>query len=622
MQMYFSIVLLKVLLSYSVKVAEARNASCITLLSNELADSSSDGFVSCSVSGKNLSNFATFCLPIYGEREIDEFQEWYSRIANNIHEVSIGFRNHSLFYGTVDWLNLHQSRYSANSYSHATFAQYFFSPRFARVLADALSQFARHAKWQRVGVLVDKSDSFLLSIAEELHRNFTSSTNALHILYLDSELAIEMNLKQIKALRFKAIILILPGNLQTMVLCGRFSLGMTWPDYTWLVADLNHENYSMEECKDKVIFFQNIAKENTKETEAVQTNFIKFVDIAQPDRNVSIFCKLSNSPDVAIFFWNKNDLMPISSYSVKNGLTPVLLDHIPSDLHLETSAAWYTIISILSVILFSVVTVIFVLYVYFRKEPSVKATGVSLNILTFLGCYLLLVYIPIMNLTIVPNYSTWDARARNSLCLLKLWLDGSSLPSALILAVLLVKLVRVYKLFHQYNMINKWQCHDGILALYVFALTTPIILCCVARSATQNYRSVKATQISGGVFIAYYDCKSKVEYIWILIQLVYLYSIAVGLVVMALKTRKIQHKDFKDTKKVIGLVVFALFTSCLALIYFIIFEGINIHPIYTLALQSTSHSLYILETQFFLFVPKIFPILSKKIFRNKKLAIS
>ena len=620
--MHTYIVLLEVLLSFSLKVADTRNASCITLLTNETVSKPANSFVSCSHSDKHLSNIATFCLPIYEEKEMTAFTEWYAQIDSYVQDISSGLSSRSLFYGTVDWLYLHRSRYVTNNYSPSTFDKYFFSSMFSKVLAGALSQFAKYAEWQRVAVIVDTSDSFLQSIAEELSRNFTSTSNDLHVLNLDSELAIEKHLKIIKAHKFKAVILILPENLQTKVLCKRFSLGLTWPEYTWLAANFHLQNSSTTECKDKVILFQSALKQNHLPSQSGWANFAKFIDITRPDRNVSIFCKLSSSPEVAILFYRENKPMQISKYSQEKGLAPVLLDYIPSDVHLETSVPWYTSISILSTILFFVVTGIFILYVYFRKEPSVKATGVSLNILTFLGCYLLVAYVPVVNLILVPNYSTWDVGARNGLCTLQLWMNGASLPSALIQAVLLVKLVRVQRLFNCYNSINKWQCHDGTLAMYVIVLSIPIVLSSFVQSATQKHLSRKTARISGGIFITYYACRSNDDYIYFIFQAAYLYFIAMGSVVMALKTRKIQHKDFKDTKKVIALVVLSILTSCLALVYLIIFEGIKLHPIYTLGLLSMSHTLYVLETLFFLFVPKIFPVVSKKLFNNKKFTIN
>ena len=48
-------------------------------------------------------NLATFCLPIYGERDMAEFIEWYAhQVDNYIQDASPGFSNQSLFYGTVD----------------------------------------------------------------------------------------------------------------------------------------------------------------------------------------------------------------------------------------------------------------------------------------------------------------------------------------------------------------------------------------------------------------------------------------------------------------------------------------------------------------------------------------
>ena len=53
--------------------------------------------------------------------------------------------------------------------------------------------------------------------------------------------------------------------------------------------------------------------------------------------------------------------------------------------------------------------------------------------------------------------------------------------------------------------------------------------------------------------------------------------------------------------------------SILALVYSIIIDAIQINPIYTLYLNVLSHSFGILECQLFLFVPKLFPILKKRL---------
>ena len=69
----------------------------------------------------------------------------------------------------------------------------------------------------------------------------------------------------------------------------------------------------MHECKDKVILFQNAVKQYHLPS-PVKTIFVKFVDITRPDRIVSIVSKLSSSPEVAIFYYNENEVMQ-SRYS-------------------------------------------------------------------------------------------------------------------------------------------------------------------------------------------------------------------------------------------------------------------------------------------------------------------
>ena len=83
-------------------------------------------------------------------------------------------------------------------------------------------------------------------------------------------------------------------------------------------------------------------------------------------------------------------------------------------------------------------TLLLVLYVYFRNEPSVKSTSVCLSLLIFIGCYLLTAY------TIV---AIADIPPRIDLCMVLVWLSGLGISLPLILTTLLVKMLRVYRIF-------------------------------------------------------------------------------------------------------------------------------------------------------------------------------
>ena len=255
------------------------------------------------------------------------------------------------------------------------------------------------------------------------------------------------------------------------------------------------------------------------------------------------------SHGIFIYMWQDGPTF-VSNYSIANGLSEVTLNYIPSDLPLESSVTWYIIFSIIYILVFIFLTVMLVLYVYFRSEPAIKATSVSLNILIFLGCYLLLLYVTIFNLDILPNYYMENLAFRNFMCTLRLWFNGLSLPSALIASVLLVKLVRVYRLFRPFSVVKKWQCHDVTLALYVLLLVSPFILSCVIQSTSNGFVSTIKTRTYNGNFIAYSACyKGDDESFlwWLFLPLAYLFVIGLLLIVMAFKTRKIKYENFKDT---------------------------------------------------------------------------
>ncbi len=58
---------------------------------------------------------------------------------------------------------------------------------------------------------------------------------------------------------------------------------------------------------------------------------------------------------------------------------------------------------------------------------------------------------------------------------------------------------------------------------------------------------------------------------------------------MALNDHKVEHLKFKDTKNVIAMVMAAFITLSVALVCLIIFEGIKVHSICSLAVHAISH---------------------------------
>lgn len=93
----------------------------------------------------------------------------------------------------------------------------------------------------------------------------------------------------------------------------------------------------------------------------------------------------------------------------------------------------YVILSTDLAILTIFTTVLTVLYFHFRNRESIKATSVTLSVLMFIGCYLLLLYMAVSDLYYVkPQYEHFPSNYKKIECLIRVWASGLGTPSVLI----------------------------------------------------------------------------------------------------------------------------------------------------------------------------------------------
>ena len=111
-----------------------------------------------------------------------------------------------------------------------------------------------------------------------------------------------------------------------------------------------------------------------------------------------------------------------------------LRDNVLSVLTVYDGITDLNVIFILSIFAVCIVTVTvtLVLYLYFRKEPEIKATSVTLSMFMFSGCYISLLFIPL--LLIEGQFSEFTILA-DVTCMWLAWFSG--LPFPLILSTLL-----------------------------------------------------------------------------------------------------------------------------------------------------------------------------------------
>ena len=71
-------------------------------------------------------------------------------------------------------------------------------------------------------------------------------------------------------------------------------------------------------------------------------------------------------------------------------------------------------------LLFTFFTIVFILYIYFHKEPEIKATSVTVSLSMFLACYILISYLPLL-LAEIRNPNNFQ-------CHLLVWFSLSGIP--------------------------------------------------------------------------------------------------------------------------------------------------------------------------------------------------
>lgn len=268
-------------------------------------------------------------------------------------------------------------------------------------------------------------------------------------------------------------------------------------------------------------------------------------------------------------------------------------------------------------------TVMLILLAIFRKEPEVKSTSFTLSLLMFLGCYLTLLYLSLL-LHFDQSYDSLDASHLHNLCRSQPWLSGLGIPLTLTVAVLLIKMLRMYHIFHRLipGAIGK-PCSDLFLMVYVIILLIPNIVIHIVWSAFDGYSlSVEYMSHFVDIIEVKKQCVCRYFYHWLTVLSAYLALLLLALLIVAVKSRKIRLAHFKDTKKANALVFATNVNLFLTLSYWLFLRGIDAENHITHLPLHFGHSAFVLLCQVLLFAPKVLPpsqrfIISRILKKNK-----
>ena len=257
---------------------------------------------------------------------------------------------------------------------------------------------------------------------------------------------------------------------------------------------------------------------------------------------------------------------------------------------------------IIAVIFIVVTTGIFVLFIYYRNIEEIRATSLPLSLLIFTGCYLL--YIAAIVLA-SREFAADDPTAFSALCNIEVWLATIGLE--MIFSVLFVRLLRVYRIFFDYNKVGKLWTDQSLFVMALLVVLGSVVLL-VIWVAVDPLKQVRDREYHSDTNPPFYEvvqhCSSDNIIVWLILLLVYSVLLIVVVLVLAIKTRKVKLESFKDTKKVNAyiFITVAMLGLCmpLAVIFTVTQVQIAAH-----IFQSSAFIITGALCQVFLFAPKL-----------------
>ena len=256
------------------------------------------------------------------------------------------------------------------------------------------------------------------------------------------------------------------------------------------------------------------------------------------------------------------------------------------------------------------VTAVLVLFLWYWKEPEVRASSRALSLCIFLGCYLLLA-------SALSNTKIGGIAEEPSTPICTIIVDCCFIGIDLILATVLAKTLRIVYVFTKFKKTGK-ACSDITLLAMITLIVSGTIILLVSWSIIDFYGVVEVLELAtDGDGLLYYKvfqrCHSKQTGVWLLSVAAYSIAICIPLLVLAYKTRKIKQEHFrlfKDTKKISALIISVIILAALCVPLWGALQVVGKSQVSTYVAMIAYTAIPIL-CQVFLIIPKIGPSLKK-----------
>ena len=501
---------------------------------------------------------------------------------------------------------------------------------------EALVSFTDQLNWTRIGLISDGS-RYHEYVAEIFQKELLSNFGRSVVPYIRLHQTIDFGrvLTALKEYGTHVVFISMDEVLACLLLKEARKMDMIWPSYAWILLTWK-PNFILEarcDFEGVIVLKDNSTGENTCNGSCSLNIFYDSVlAVTLADSNDSL--TISNLSFVGcsglVKFRNSRRLNNISIVQVVNNTELEIAVYISKfqevgifiPLTFLASVKQYSyLITFLMILLCTfictiVVTAIMLMFLCFRKEKEVKATSFTVSLCMFLGCYLLLLG-PLLSFGLGISQK---ALVNNILCNVNAWLNLIGIPFSLILATLFVKMLRVHLIFEDPFSFKKKLFKDSYLLCYIIAMISPNILILVLWSAIDPLISYMFEEKTKSATIIYFKCESTYPNIWGPILLSYMGILIVSVVIIALKTAAVRHKNFHQDSRLTNYFAFTTtFILISSAIYFFIYNETeppranSTSILYALTLPPFSVAFL---CAILLFAPKVFYPLKRWISQN------
>ena len=498
------------------------------------------------------------------------------------------------------------------------------------VLTDSLSAFLAIIDQTRIGVISESTHSYYSTVSNDL---LTKANVSMYIHVSNSHhKSFSAIVDEVANFKIHVIFLSVRPSIALSVLLEACKRSIKWPNYAWIL-----HSYRLEDLRELAhvfpaggmcnasnilegIFMFQLTQErrdfNSNAKSSQTANPVAFLlhdaiwalalAAQNKDTNISLKDSICQCSDIYIYQASNLSAELVGVYSGKsNAFTNVTVGTLVYDGPILQSVELSPYLMVLSgsCLLFN--TLLLILYICFRNHPDVKSTNVSLSLLIFIGCYILIGF------TIV-EYIKYSLAV--NVCLGSLWLSALGLSSPLVLATVLVKMLRVYHIFTLRRRVKPNMCTNYIAPIiYTLIILSPCAMVLTLWTIIDPL-SLVITYVEHPGFVAVNHACFQGTYsiLWYGLIISYQVSLSFALVFIAIKTRKLRLARFKDTKKVNVFIYFSLFAGYSCFAYWQTLYVIDPRGPSRAYVLIIGHIILVLIAQFTLFVPKIWPPLIEK----------